>query len=166
MDRGNTLPWTRIQRNVFKLQKRIYRAANRGDVPTVRKLQRLLMHSWSAKLLAVRRVTQDNRGKQTAGIDGVKSLTANQRLKLAQTFALDEMASPVRRAWIPKPGSPDKRPLGIPTMTDRARQTVVKYALDPEWEARFAPNSYGFRPGRSCHDAITAICTAIGHKAK
>jgi RNA-directed DNA polymerase len=166
MDRWNTLPWTRVQRNVFKLQKRIYRAANRGDVLTVRKLQRLLRHSWSAKLLAVRRVTQDNRGKKTAGIDGVKSLTANQRLRLAQTLTLDGTASPVRRAWIPKPGSPDKRPLGIPTMTDRARQTVVKYALEPEWEARFAPNSYGFRPGRSCHDAIEAIFTALGHKAK
>jgi RNA-directed DNA polymerase len=81
MERWNTLPWTRIQRNVFKLQKRVYRASCRGDVPPVRKLQRLLMSSWSAKLLATRRVTQDNRGKQTAGIDGVKSLTANQRLK-------------------------------------------------------------------------------------
>lgn len=166
MDRWNTLPWTHIQRNVFKLQKRIYRASCRGDVPTVRKLQRLMMHSWSAKLLAVRRVTQDNRGKRTAGIDGVQSLTAHQRLKLAQTLTLDETARPVRRAWILKPGSLDKRPLGIPTMTDRARQTMVKYALEPEWEARFAPNSYGFRPGRSCHDAITALRTAIGHKAK
>ena len=166
MDRWNTLPWKAIQRNVFKLQKRIYRARCRGDVATVRKLQRLLMHSWSAKLLAVRRVTQDNRGKKTAGIDGVKSLTVNQRLKLVQTLTLDETAHPVRRTWIPKPGSPDPRPLGIPTITDRARQTVVKYALEPEWEARFTPNSYGFRPGRSCHDAITAIRTAIGHKAK
>ena len=166
MDRWNTLPWTRIQRNVCKLPKRIYRASCRGDVPTVRKLQRLRMPSWSAKLLAVRRVTQDNGGQQTAGIDGVQSLTAPQRLQLAQTCALDETASPVRRAWIPKPGSPDKRPLGIPPMTDRARQTMVKYALEPEWDARFAPNRSGFRPGRSCHDAITAIRTAIGHKAK
>src|SRR5262244_1823611 len=71
----NTLPWTRIQRQVFKLQKRIYRASRRHDVRTVRKLQRLLLHSWSARLLAVRQVTQDNRGKRTAGVDGVKSLT-------------------------------------------------------------------------------------------
>ena len=71
----NTLPWTRIQRQVFKLQKRIYRASCRHDVRTVRKLQRLLLHSWSARLLAVRQVTQDNRGKRTAGVDGVKSLT-------------------------------------------------------------------------------------------
>jgi RNA-directed DNA polymerase len=165
MDRWNPLPWKRFQRNVFKRQKRLYRATSRGDVHTVRKLQRLVIHSRSAKLLAVRRVTQDNRGKKTAGIAGVKSLTVNQRLQLAQTWTLDDTATPVRRAWIPKTGSPDKRPLGIPTLPDRARQTLVKYALEPEWEARFAPNSYGFRPGRSCHDAITAIRTAIGHKA-
>ena len=83
MDGWNTIPWSRIQRNVFKLQKRIYQATRRGDVCTVRRLQRLMMHSWSAKLLAVRRVTQDNRGKRTAGVDGVKSLTPPKRLKLA-----------------------------------------------------------------------------------
>jgi RNA-directed DNA polymerase len=162
----NTLPWTRIQRQVFKLQKRIYRASRRHDVRTVRKLQRLLLHSWFARLLAVRQVTQDNRGKRTAGVDGVKSLTPPQRLALAQSLTLDGSTTPVRRVWIPKPGSTEQRPLGIPTMADRARHTLVKSALEPEWEARFAPNSYGFRPGRSCHDAIAAIFTAIGQKAK
>lgn len=96
----------------------------------------------------------------------MKSLTGNQRLKFVQTLTLDETAHPVRRTWRPKPGSPDLRPLGLPTITDRARQTVVQYALEPAWEARFAPNSSGLRPGRSCHDAITAIRTAIGHQAK
>ena len=162
----NTLPWTRIQRQVFKLQKRIYRATRRHDVRTVRKLQHLLRHSWSARLLAVRQVTQDNRGKRTAGVDGVKSLTPPQRLALAQSLTLDDTTAPVRRVWIPKPGSTEQRPLGIPTMADRARQTLVKSVLEPEWEARFEPNSYGFRPGRSCHDAIAAIFTAIGQKAK
>jgi RNA-directed DNA polymerase len=166
MDRWETLPWPRLQRNVFKLQKRIYQAARRGDVRTVRKLQRLLMSSWSAKLLAVRRVTQDNQGKKTAGIDGVKSVPPPQRLALARRLTLNGTATPVRRTWIPKPGSTEQRPLGIPTIAERARQTLVKYALEPEWEARFEPNSYGFRPGRSCHDAIEAIFTAIGHKAK
>src|SRR5215813_4620462 len=85
----NTLPWTRIQRQVFKLQKRIDRASQRHDDSTVRKLQRLLLHSWSARLLAVRQVTQDNRGKRTAGVDGVKSLTPPQRLTLAQSLTLD-----------------------------------------------------------------------------
>ena len=167
MDGWNTIPWTRIQRNVFKLQKRIYQAARRGDVRAVRRLQRLMMKSWSAKLLAVRRIAQDNRGRRTAGVDGVKSLTPSKRFALAQSLTLDGTASPVRRVWIPKSGSTtEQRPLGIPVMADRARQTLVKFALEPEWETRFEANSYGFRPGRSCHDAIKAIFTAIGHKAK
>lgn len=162
----NTIPWKKIQRNVFKLQKRIYQASSRGDVRTVRKLQRLLMKSWSTKLLAVRRVTQDNQGKKTAGVDGVKSLPPTQRLALASIMTIGEKAKPVRRVWIPKAGTDEKRPLGIPTIYDRSLQALVKSALEPEWEARFEPNSYGFRPGRSCHDAIRAIFTAICHKAK
>src|SRR5947209_4276793 len=96
------VPWKQVQRTVFKLQTRIYRANRRGDVQAVRKLQRLLVTSRSAKLLAVRRVTQDNRGKRTAGVDGVKSLTPPQRLALASSLVLPSKASPVRRVWIPK----------------------------------------------------------------
>lgn len=166
MDRWETLPWRTIQRNVFKVQKRIYQAAQRGDVSTVRKFQRLLMSSRSAKLLAVRKVTQDNRGKGTAGVDGVKALTPPQRLKLAHTLRIGHKARPVRRVWIPKPETDEQRPLGIPTIHDRALQTLVKLALEPEWEARFEPNSYGFRPGRSCHDAIEAIFNATAHLEK
>src|SRR6266545_149444 len=162
----NDLPWKTIEQRVFKLQKRIYRASQRGDQPTVHKLQRLLMKSWSAKCVAVRKVTQDNQGKKTAGVDGVKALTPPQRQHLVQTLQLTEQALPTRRVWIPKPNSTEKRPLGIPTIRTRAEQTLVKLALEPEWEARFEPNSYGFRPGRSCHDAIAAIFTAIKHKAK
>jgi len=142
----NTLPWRAIEKEVFKLQKRIYQAAHRGEVKTVHKLQRLLTTSWSACLLAVRRVTQDNQGKKTAGIDGVKSLLPEQRLTLArrlQKTPFDSHASPVRRVWIPKPGKDEKRPLGIPVMEDRARQMLIKLALEPEWEAHFEPNSYG-----------------------
>lgn len=166
MDRWETLPWRNIQRNVFKVQKRIYQASRRDDVKTVRKFQRLLMNSRSAKLLAVRKVTQDNRGKGTAGVDGVKALTPPQRLKLAHTLSIGHKARPVRRVWIPKPETDEQRPLGIPTIHDRALQTLVKLALEPEWEARFEPNSYGFRPGRSCHDAIEAIFNAIAHLEK
>ncbi len=158
--------WRKLERRVYKLQKRIYRASQRGDTVTVRKLQKLLMKSWSAKALAVRRVTQDNTGKNTAGVDGVKSLSPKQRLKLVNKLRLGSKSRPVRRVWIPKPGREEKRPLGIPTMYDRASQALVKSALEPEWEARFEPNSYGFRPGRSCHDAIAAIFLSIRYKAK
>src|SRR6266545_1356060 len=162
----NDLPWKTIEQRVFKLQKRIYRASQRGDQPTVHKLQRLLMKSWSAKCVAVRKVTQDNQGKKTAGVDGVKALTPPQRQHLVQTLHLTEQALPTRRVWIPKPNSTEKRPLGIPTIRTRAEQTLVKLALEPEWEAKFEPNSYGFRPGRSCHDAIEAIFNATAHLEK
>jgi RNA-directed DNA polymerase len=110
----NDLPWKAIEQRVFKLQKRIYQASQRGDRKTVRNLQRLLMKSWSAKLLAVRRVTQDNQGKRTAGVDGIKALTPAQRLNLATTLSLTQRVYPARRVWIPKPGSTEQRPLGIP----------------------------------------------------
>ncbi|MBF2065256.1 MAG: group II intron reverse transcriptase/maturase [Calothrix sp. C42_A2020_038] len=160
------LPWRKIERVVYKLQKRIYRASSRGDVKTVRRLQKTLMKSWYAKLLAVRRVSQDNQGKKTAGVDGIKSLTPQARLKLAANLKSESKAKPTRRVWIPKPGTDERRPLGIPTMYDRALQALVKLALEPEWEAKFEPNSYGFRPGRSCQDAIQAIYCVVKQKAK
>ena len=161
------IPWSRLERNVFKLQKRIFRASSRGDVRTVHRLQKLLMKSWSARCLAVRRVTQENQGKRTAGIDGVKSLTPQQRVNLVKKLKLEPRATPTRRVWIPKPGNKEeKRPLGIPTMVNRAQQAKVKLALEPEWEATFEPNSYGFRPGRSCHDAVEAIYNAINQLPK
>ena len=160
------LPWKQIEKRVHKLQKRIYQASKRGDVKVVRKLQKTLIRSWSAKCLAVRRVTQDNQGKKTAGIDGIKSLKPNARLELINKLKITGLSKPTRRVWIPKPGTEEKRPLGIPTMHDRALQALTKLTLEPEWEARFEGNSYGFRPGRSCHDAIEAIFNAIRQKAK
>ena len=160
------LPWRQIEREVYKLQKRIYQASRRGDKKAVHRLQRLLMKSWSAKCLAVRKVAQDNQGKKTAGVDGVRSLTPPQRLELARNLSLGQRAQPTRRVWIPKPGKMEKRPLGIPTMRDRAAQALVKFALEPEWEAKFEPNSYGFRPGRSCHDAIEAVFNSIRYQDK
>jgi RNA-directed DNA polymerase len=166
MDRWETLPWKHLQRNVFKLQKRIYQASCRDDVRTVRKLQRLLVQSRAARLLAVRRVAQENQGKRSAGVDGVKALTPPQRLALAHTLRIGQKAQPVRRVWIPKPHSTELRPLGIPVMANRAGQALITAALEPEWEARFEPNSYGFRPGRSCQDAIDAIFASIAGQAK
>lgn len=160
------LPWRELERAVFKLQKRIFRASRRGQTKAVHRLQRLLIRSRAARLLAVRKVTQDNRGKRTAGVDGVKSLAPTERLALAGTLSSQPSGRAVRRVWIPKPGTAERRPLGIPTLRDRAAQTLVRLALEPEWEARFEPTSYGFRPGRSAHDAIEAIFTAIGKKPK
>lgn len=160
------IPWKKLECRVFKLQKRIYQASSRGDVKTVRGLQKLLMKSWSAKCLSVRRVSQDNQGKKTAGVDGVKSLTPKQRFDLIKQLQLGIKVSPTRRVWIPKPGTEEKRPLGIPTMKDRALQALVKLALEPEWEAVFEPNSTGFRSGRSTHDAVAAIFIAIKSQPK
>src|SRR5437773_8256226 len=165
-DEWKTLPWANAERAVFKLQTRIYRASRRGDWRVVHRLQRLLIKSWAARCLAVRRVTQDNRGKRTAGVDGVKSLTPPRRLRLAQTLRLRPHAAPLRRVWIPKPGTAEPRPLGIPTLADRAAQALAKLALEAEWEAQFEPNSYGFRPGRSAHDAIEAVWDTIRWQPK
>ncbi len=158
--------WRKLEKVVYKLQKRIYKASQRGEVKAIRRLQKTLMKSWYAKCLAVRRVTQDNTGKNTAGVDGIKSLSPAARFRLVNNLKLGSKVKPTRRVWIPKPGTEEKRPLGIPIMHDRALQALVKLALEPEWEARFEPNSYGFRPGRSCHDAIEAIFCAIKQKAK
>ena len=158
--------WHKVERYVFKQQKRIYAASCHGDVKQVRKLQKTLMRSWSNKALAVRRVTQDNRGRKTAGVDGVKSLSPEARLKLIGQLQLTGTSNPTRRVWIPKPGKEEKRPLGIPTIYERALQAVLKHAIEPEWEAHFEKNSYGFRPGRSCQDAIKQVKNAIQTKAK
>jgi RNA-directed DNA polymerase len=160
------IPWRDVERKVFKLQKRTYQASRHGNKVAVRKLQKLLLSSWQAKCLAVRKVTQDNKGKKTAGVDGKVALSQRQRMRLVQTLKLQPKATPVRRVWIPKHGSDKMRLLGIPTIENRAQQALAKLALEPEWEARFEPNSYGFRPGRSAHDAIEAVQQSIKYTQK
>ena len=113
-----TIDWRKVERYVFKQQKRIYAASRQGDKRRVRQLQKTLMNSWSNKVLAVRRVTQDNRGKKTAGVDGVKDLSPKARIRLIGQLKLTGKSKPTRRVWIPKPGKDEKRPLGIPTMYD------------------------------------------------
>jgi RNA-directed DNA polymerase len=165
------LPWRKLEKYVYRVQKRIYRASQHGNTRQVEKLQKLLLQSEAARLLAVRRVTQDNQGKKTAGVDGVKSVPPKERFLMVRQLHTNRWKPrkkplPVRRVWIPKPGKAEKRPLGIPTMMERAKQALVKTALEPAWEAVFEPNSYGFRPGRSCHDAIGAIFLGIRYKPK
>jgi RNA-directed DNA polymerase len=142
------LDWSKIQYKVSRLQSRIYQASLTGDKSSVVKYQKILINSYSAKLLAIKKVTQDNKGKKTA--DG------EEWVKLAQNLELDGKASPLTWVKVPKSNGESKN-LGVPTGEDRAKQALARMALEPEWEAKFEPNSYGFRPGRSCHDAISAI---------
>lgn len=153
------IDWRRVEDDVARLRKRIFTASRDGDLSKVRDLQKLMLRSRSNALLSVRRVAEINAGRPTAGIDGVIALLAPQKAELAiwvQRQSSVWTPRPVRRVFIPK-GNGKQRPLGIPVIADRALQAVVVNALEPEWEARFEPRSYGFRPGRGCYDAIAAI---------
>jgi RNA-directed DNA polymerase len=154
--------WLRAEENVRRLRQRIFTASQAGDLKQVRNLQKLMLRSKSNALVSVRRVTELNAGRMTAGIDGQVALTPEAKGDLAdwaQRRAEPWTARPVRRVYIPKANG-KQRPLGIPVIADRVLQAVVASALEPEWEARFEPRSYGFRPGRGCHDAIEAIFQA------
>ena len=165
-ERWKDLPWKEIEKEVWQQQLQIYKATRDGNIQLTRKLQRRLVNSYKAKLLAVKRVTQDNRGRKTSGIDKKVADTSNTRFQLVNNLAIGSPALPLRRVWIPKPGKTEKRPLGIPTIKDRAVQALLKLAIEPEWEAKFEPNSYGFRPGRSCHDATKAIAQFLHQKPR
>lgn len=153
----NTINWNLASRRVSKIQRRIFRAKRCQNTKRLHWLQRILVRSVSARLLAVRQVTTLNKGKRTAGFDRRKANTPQSKLRLAQSISLNGKALPIRRVWIPKPGKNEKRPLGIPVIMDRTKQMLARLALEPEWEAVFEPNSYGFRPGRGGLDAIEAI---------
>jgi RNA-directed DNA polymerase len=152
--------WRRVERNVRRLQTRIAQATQQGKWNRVKALQRLLTHSFSGKAVAVRRVTE-NTGKRTPGVDGQTWNTPEQKASAIHTMRpRGYHPQPLRRVYIPKSNG-KQRPLGMPTMRDRAMQALYLLALAPIAETTADPNSYGFRMARSTADAIEACCIAL-----
>jgi len=158
MKNWHDLDWARIQQTVRKTQLKIAQATEEGDWRRVKRLQRLLTHSFYGRCLAVRRVTE-NRGRKTPGVDGETWGTPQAKLQAVGRLSKKRgyRPKPLRRVWIPKPGKPEKRPLGIPTMLDRAMQALYLQALEPVIESTSDPKSYGFRPDRSTADAMVEL---------
>jgi RNA-directed DNA polymerase len=158
------IDWERVHRTVRRLQARIVKATQEGKRGKVKALQRLLTHSFSGKALAVRRATE-NQGKRTAGVDGETWSTPGAKSAAMHTLRQrGYRPKPLRRVYIPKSNG-KKRPLGIPTMRDRAMQALYLLALEPIAETTADRNSYGFRPGRSTADAIEQCFLALARKS-
>ena len=153
------LPWKKFRKDLFRLQKRVYKAVREGDTAKARSLQKLILRSRAARFLAIRQVTQLNSGKKTAGIDGKLAISFKERFELEkklETQASNWKHQGLRSIPIPKKDG-TKRILKVPTISDRAWQCLAKYALEPAHEATFSARSYGFRPGRSAQDAQKTI---------
>ena len=162
----DAIDWRAHEGRVRRLRRRIFKATQERDWAQVRSLQKMMLRSWSNTLVSVRQVTQRNAGRMTAGVDGEIALTPARRMEVAvrvhRTIS-SWQPLPVKRVYIPKANG-KQRPLGIPVITDRCHQARVRNALEAEWEARFEPKSYGFRPGRSCQDAIEALFNTMSGK--
>jgi RNA-directed DNA polymerase len=139
----DAVDWRACEKRVRCLRQRIFTASRAGDLKKVRNLQKLMLRSRANTLLSVRRVTERNAGRKTAGVDGEVVLTPKAKMALVQRVQHSTepfRACPVRRVYIPKQGSRKRRPLGIPVILDRVQQARVVGALEPEWEARFEPS--------------------------
>ncbi|MEH2336922.1 group II intron reverse transcriptase/maturase [Nostoc sp.] len=162
------LPWKKFRRNLFRLQKRVYKAVQVGNKRKARSLQKLILKSTSARFLAIRQVSQLNAGKKTAGIDGKKSLSFEERFNLEELLKVNSgnwKHQGLREIPIPKKDG-TTRILKIPTIADRAWQCLAKYALEAAHEATFHARSYGFRTGRSAHDAQKYIFQNLRSQSK
>jgi RNA-directed DNA polymerase len=161
------LPWKKFQRKLLNLQKRVFKAIRAGDTRRARNLQKLIMRSTAARMMAIRQVTQLNAGKRIAGVDGKANLSHKERFELEKELrhkANDWKPQRLREIPIPKKDG-TKRILKVPTLADRAWQCLAKYALEPAHEATFHSRSYGFRPGRSAHDAQKILFLNLSSKA-
>jgi RNA-directed DNA polymerase len=159
------IPWSTVEQTVFRLQLRIYKASAKDELEKMYKLQKLLISSRYARYWAVRKVTQENTGKKTPGVDKVLITSPAKRFDLANHLILDGKSKPILRQYIPKPNGREL-PLGIPTIEDRCKQMLAYLALSPQWEAKFDEYSYGFRPGRSVPDAMEAVFLGISRRPK
>ena len=162
-----SLPWKQFQKTLFRLQRRVYKAVQVGDKRKARSLQKLILKSQAARVLAIRQVTQLNAGNKTAGIDGKASLTFEERFTLASELSQHHTNwkhEGLREIPIPKKDG-TTRMLKVPTIADRAWQCIAKFALEPAHEATFHARSYGFRTGRSAHDAQKYLFLNLSSKS-
>ena len=158
--------WKLVQKRLSRQQRRVYKASKERNTAKVHALQRRIIGSLDARLIAVRRVTTENTERNTAGVYRQNAISNETKIKLVSKLCLDGKTLPIRKMESPKPGKSEVRRVSIATIEDKAKQILAKLALEPEWEAIFEPNSYGFRPGRSCHDAIASLFFSLRGKSR
>ncbi|ATW25806.1 reverse transcriptase domain-containing protein [Candidatus Formimonas warabiya] len=169
MKRDNlyAIPTEQAHLNVRNLQRRLVKAAAAREGKRINQIMRLMLHSYSCKVVAIEQVTRINDGKKTSGIDGVTILSDKERAKAANRSYLKVEKKPVKRVYIPKKNG-KKRPLGIPTIHERIQQKIFQLIMEPLYSVWGNKNSFGFRPGRCTRDCLELIwmCTVNTKKTR